>query len=255
MRLVRAFVVSRVTYSAPYLQLTKANRDTLNTMLRKATKQALGMPIYSSTQRLLDMGAHNTVEELIEAQLSNQRIRLSHTEHGRAVLRKIGWQIEPVPIKAALPEDWKSTIQTKPLPRNMTPGKDDERRTARAKAMARKLEENPRVLYADASLRKHSDRAAVVVTSKDRLIVSASLKTTDPAVAEEAAVALALAQPSVDTVVTDSKTAYGSFRRGVISSAARAILSKCKPPGRAIELVWVPAHSQVAGNTIADYHA
>ncbi|KAL1427756.1 hypothetical protein MTO96_003103 [Rhipicephalus appendiculatus] len=193
MRLVRAFVVSRVTYSAPYLKLTKANRDTLNAMLRKATKQALGVPIYSSTQRLLDMGAHNTVEELIEAHLSNQRIRLSHTEHGRAVLRKIGWQIEPVPIKAALPEDWKTTIETKPLPRNMTPGKDDVRRTARAKAMARKLEENPRVLYADASLRKHSDRAAVVVTTKDRLIVSASLRTTDPAVAEEAAVVVTLA--------------------------------------------------------------
>ncbi|KAL1473528.1 hypothetical protein MTO96_021942 [Rhipicephalus appendiculatus] len=77
-----------------------------------------------------------------EAHLCNQRIRLSHTEHGRAVLRKIGWQIEPVPIKAALPEDWKTTIQTKPFPRNMTPGKDDDRRTARAKAMARKLEEN-----------------------------------------------------------------------------------------------------------------
>ncbi|KAL1468280.1 hypothetical protein MTO96_025551, partial [Rhipicephalus appendiculatus] len=157
MRLVRAYVVSRVTYSVPYLQLTKANRDTLNTMLRKATEQALGVPVYSSTQRLLDMGAHNTVKELIEAHLSNQRIRLSHTEHGRAVLSNIGWQIEPVPIKAALPAHWKMTIPTKPLPRNMTPGKVDERRTARAKAMARKLEENPRVLYADASLRKHSD--------------------------------------------------------------------------------------------------
>ncbi|KAL1436370.1 hypothetical protein MTO96_049730 [Rhipicephalus appendiculatus] len=53
--------------------------------------------------------------------------------------------------------------------------------------MARKLEENPRVRYADASFRKHSDRAAVVVTSKQRLIVSTSLKATDPAVAEEAA--------------------------------------------------------------------
>ncbi|KAH7977107.1 hypothetical protein HPB51_027035 [Rhipicephalus microplus] len=97
MRLVRAFVVSRVTYCAPYLQLT---RDTLNTVLREATKQALGVPKYSSTLILLDMGAHKTVEELIEAHLSNQRIRLSQTEHGRAVLRKIGWQIEPVPIKA-----------------------------------------------------------------------------------------------------------------------------------------------------------
>ncbi|KAK8775344.1 hypothetical protein V5799_031312 [Amblyomma americanum] len=130
---VRAVVVSRVTYSAPYLQLTKTNRDTLNTMLRKATKQALGMPIYSSTQRLLDMGAHNTMEGIIESHLSNQRIRLSYTEHGRAVLRKTGWQIEPVPIKAAHPEDSKTTIQTKPFPRNKTPGKDDERRTARAK--------------------------------------------------------------------------------------------------------------------------
>lgn len=133
---MRTFVVSRVTYSAPYLQLTKANRDTLNTMVRKATKQAMGMPIYSSTQKLLDMGSHNTVEELIEAHLSSQRIRLSQTEHGRAVLRKIGWQIEPLPTKTALPEQWKEAIQTKPLPRNMQPGKAEGRRTAWAKALA-----------------------------------------------------------------------------------------------------------------------
>lgn len=255
MRLVRAFVVSRVTYSAPYLQLTKANRDTLNTMLRKATKQALGVPIYSSTQKLLDMGVHNTVEELIEAHLSNQRVRLSQTEHGRAVLRKIGWQIEPLPTKTALPEQWKEAIQTKPLPRNMQPGKDDGRRSARAKALARQLEENPRVLYADASLRKYDDRATAVATSVEKLIVSASLRTTDPAIAEEVAVALALVQPSVDTVVTDSKSAYASFRRGLISPAAQAILSKHKPPGRAIELVWIPAHSKVEGNALADHHA
>ncbi|KAL3196429.1 hypothetical protein MRX96_015482 [Rhipicephalus microplus] len=108
-------------------------------MLRKATKQALGVPLYSSTLRLIDEGAHNTVKKLIEAHLSNKRIRLSQTEQGRAVLRKIGWQIEPVPIKAALPDDWKTMIQTKPLPRNMTLDKDDERRTTRAKAMARKV--------------------------------------------------------------------------------------------------------------------
>ncbi|KAH7932411.1 hypothetical protein HPB51_029302 [Rhipicephalus microplus] len=66
-RLKRTFVVSRVTCGAPYLQLTKANRDTLNTMLRKATKQALGVPIYSSTLSMLDMGAHNNAEELIKS--------------------------------------------------------------------------------------------------------------------------------------------------------------------------------------------
>ncbi|KAH6927831.1 hypothetical protein HPB50_008971 [Hyalomma asiaticum] len=109
--------------------------------------------------------------------------------------------------------------------------------------------ESPRVLYADASLQKHSDHAAVVVTSKDRLIVSASLKTSDPPIAEEMAVALALAQPSVDTVVNDSRTAYGSFHgEGVISSTARAILSMYKPSEKS-------HRARAAGNTIADYHA
>ncbi|KAL1482241.1 hypothetical protein MTO96_050344, partial [Rhipicephalus appendiculatus] len=151
--------------------------------------QAAVTEIKATIEQILAMirRVSNRNRGLKEDDAMRLRIRLSHTERGRAVLRKIGWQIEPVPIKAAHPEDWKTTIQTKPLPRNMTPGKDDERRTARAKAMARKLEENPRVLYADASLRKHRDRAAVVVTTKDRLIVSASLRTTDPAVAEEAA--------------------------------------------------------------------
>ncbi|KAH6943082.1 hypothetical protein HPB50_015629 [Hyalomma asiaticum] len=137
----------------------------------------------------------------------------------------------------------------------MQPGKDDGRRSARAKALARQLEENPRVLYADASLRKYDDRATAVATSVDKLIVSASLRTTDPAIAEEVAVALALVQPSVDTVVTDSKSAYASFRRGLISPAAQAILSKHKAPGRAIELVWIPAHSKVEGNALADHRA
>lgn len=91
----------------------------------------------------------------------------------------------------------------------------------------------------------------VVVTSKDRLIISASLKTSDPPIAEETAVALALAQPSGDTVVNDSRTAYGSFHgEGVISSMARAILSKYKPSEKS-HRAWIPAHSQAAGNTIA----
>ncbi|KAH6921339.1 hypothetical protein HPB50_027682 [Hyalomma asiaticum] len=94
------------------------------------------------------------------------------------------------------------------------------------------MRENPRVLYADASLQKQSDSAAMVATSKGRLIVGASRKTRDSAIAEEAAVALALAQLSVDTVVTDLR----KLPRGEASSAARTILSKFKPPGRAIEL-------------------
>ncbi|KAH6942949.1 hypothetical protein HPB50_012663 [Hyalomma asiaticum] len=58
----------------------------------------------------------------------------------------------------------------------------------------------------------------------------------------------------MDTVVTDSNTAYGSFRReGVISSAARAILSKYKPSGKSHRTLVDPG--SFAGNTFADYHA
>lgn len=113
-------------------------------------------------------------------------------------------------------------------------------------------EENPRVLYADASLKKHDDRATAVATSIDKLIVSASRLGRQTLPLRKT---LALVQPSVDTVVTDSKSAYGSFRTGGDLSRGRTILSKHKPPGRAIELVWVPAHSKVEGNALADHHA
>ncbi|KAH7934711.1 hypothetical protein HPB51_028921 [Rhipicephalus microplus] len=126
------------------------------------------------------MGAHNTAEELIKAHLSNQRIRLSHTEHGRAVLRKIGWQIEPVLTKAVFFEKLEDNNSNESPSPEHDAGQGRLRRTARAEAIARKSEENPRVMYADASLRKHSYRAVVVVTSIERLIVSASLRTKDP---------------------------------------------------------------------------
>lgn len=64
----------------------------------------------------------------------------------------------------------------------------------------------------------------------------------------EVTVALALAQPGVRTVVTDSKTAYASYRKGKISPAVLTILAKRKSPGRAVELVWNPDNSQVEDN-------
>lgn len=254
-RLVRAFVISRITYSAPYLQMTGAQREALNVLIRKAMKQALGLPIYSSTKCLYEMGVHNTVDELVEAHLSSQRIRLSQTEHGRRVLQKLGWTVEPTLTTSKLPDKWREALTSKPLPRNMAPGVDDDRRNARTTALARRLGGNSRVLYADASLQKGSDRAAAVVTTRDRLVVSASTRTRESTTAEEVAIALALVQPEVEVVVTDSKKAYSSYRRGSISSSALAIVNKKEPPGRAVELVWTPAHSSLVGNTIADYHA
>lgn len=78
----------------------------------------------------------------------------------------------------------------------------------------------------------------------------------EPSLAEEVAIALALAMPEVSTVVTDSKKAYASYRKGIVSSAAATLLEKHpKTPGRVTELVWVPAHSLVEGNVTADHYA
>ncbi|XP_077564339.1 uncharacterized protein LOC144179776 [Haemaphysalis longicornis] len=66
LKLVQVFIVSRITYSAPYLQLTKADREALYTVLRKVTKLTVGVPVHSSTQKLLGLGRHNTVDEMVE---------------------------------------------------------------------------------------------------------------------------------------------------------------------------------------------
>ncbi|XP_077553585.1 uncharacterized protein LOC144168488 [Haemaphysalis longicornis] len=78
-------VITKIKHSTEQI----ADRKALDTAMRKATKIAMGLPMYSSTKRLMDMATLNTTDELIEAHLSNQRVHLSRTEHGRIVLHKI----------------------------------------------------------------------------------------------------------------------------------------------------------------------
>lgn len=59
LRLVQAFIISRITYVASFLDL-KTERDKLDCIIRKAYKQDLGIPIAASTERLLAMGVHNS---------------------------------------------------------------------------------------------------------------------------------------------------------------------------------------------------
>lgn len=74
--------------------------------------------------------------------------------------------------------------------------------------------------------------------------------------AEEAAIALALAQPNVGRIATDSQKAYNSYRKGWVSLAALDI-PKSKPdvPERKVELIWTPAHSGLDGNELAHQFA
>ncbi|CAN8029154.1 unnamed protein product [Ixodes persulcatus] len=101
----------------------------------------------------------------------------------------------------------------------MRPGRNDGRRAARIAALTKTLdqkeeEEDGVTLYTDASLPKFSSKATLAVTTRDALVTCASIKTSFPEVAEEAAIALALAQPKVGRIVTDSQKAYNSYRKG-----------------------------------------
>lgn len=148
LRLVQAFVVSRVTYSVLYALLTSTDIKKIDTLLRKAYKRALGLPISTYTDKLLKLGLHNTTEDLIEAHLTNHRVRLSTTTTGRTILSRLGinspLQHQPQ-TTALLPKCVRSQILVQPLPRNMHPIHNAGRRAARAKVITKQYGNHPLV--------------------------------------------------------------------------------------------------------------
>lgn len=85
-RLIQAFVISQITYTAAFHNWTVAERNKLNALIRKAYKCALGLAPGVSTTKLLELGLHNTLEELVEVQQVSQLEHLSNTRPGRHVL-------------------------------------------------------------------------------------------------------------------------------------------------------------------------
>ncbi|KAG0443863.1 hypothetical protein HPB47_014444 [Ixodes persulcatus] len=90
MQLVHAFVMSRVMYGTPHLNLAKKEVEKLDILLPEAFKNSLGLPEYAATKRLLELGVHNSFEELANAQIGTQIRRLGETDSGRWLLVKLG---------------------------------------------------------------------------------------------------------------------------------------------------------------------
>lgn len=120
-RLVQAFVLSRITYAAPYVTLDTTERDKIDVVIKKAFKQALGLPMSTSTNKLLKMGLHNTVDELIEGHLSKQRARLGLTPAGRRLLERLQWTPHNRSPPKEIPKEWRNQMRMHPVPRNMHP--------------------------------------------------------------------------------------------------------------------------------------
>ncbi|KAH6935374.1 hypothetical protein HPB50_005403 [Hyalomma asiaticum] len=85
LRLVHAFVISRITYALPFQATRRTETDQVHKLVRIACKAALGIPESTSTERLRDLGLTNTFEELGAATIITQRDRLNATASPWAV--------------------------------------------------------------------------------------------------------------------------------------------------------------------------
>lgn len=133
-RLIQALLISRITYSTPYIALKPREREKVDILIRKAFKIGLGLPAQTSTCRFFQLGIHNTLEELLEAQRNSQLTRLLLTSTGRHVLQVLGYPTPPASqALQRIPSSIRSHITVSKIPNNMHPEFNQGRRLSRVK--------------------------------------------------------------------------------------------------------------------------
>ncbi|XP_077548095.1 uncharacterized protein LOC144160815 [Haemaphysalis longicornis] len=249
-RLVQSFAISHITYVAAFHNWRQCERNKINALIRKAYKAALGLLDCTSTEKFLALGVNNTLEEIAEAQRTAQISRLSETRTGRQILLDLrltpmeeGAENEQVPV----PEATGRQLKVCPLPKNMNPEFNKERRMARAKALVDLHTRDEGAMYVDAAEYQESERAyaaAVVRASTGETITAASVRTQKAHRAEEVAIALAIADPACTTVLCDARTAVRNYARGRVCREAARVLRTVDLAGerRCVAIKWFPAH-------------
>lgn len=249
-KLVQAFVVSRYTYVAPFLNLKPNEEDRLDRALRKCIKLSLGLPVSTSNERLMALGIHNTTREIVDAQRIAQQVRLTRTETGRAILRRL--DITPptaVQDRFDIPREIRARIHVRPLPRHMHPEHDQVRRTLRAQYLSKTWDSNPATIYVDAAGPNNGVTTAAACSSSGRPIATASIKTVDPTRAEEVAIALAISAHPRAIIMTDCQEACRNFSRGRVCRQALRIIAHHPPEGA--QIIWFPGHQGQTGGNVA----
>lgn len=246
LRLVHAFALCHFTYVAGLFQWTVAERNKLNILIRKLIKTTLGVPISTSNERLLGLGVHNTFEEIEEAHQMAQLERLTKTRAGRAILNAIGMNpnrsCDPREAEVELSTELREAIKTTPLPRNMHPEHNINRRKARAQALLKEIEKiGPQAALVDAAwVRGKEAYTAVVVDHQGEIRDAVTILNKESFVAEQAAIALAIRGRKWSRIYCDSKTAIKCFEKGYIARSASKLIGKENVPET--EIRWFPAH-------------
>ncbi|KAH7977572.1 hypothetical protein HPB49_002491 [Dermacentor silvarum] len=222
LRLVQAFVLTRITFALPFQATRKTEIENIDKLIRIAYKAALQLPNCTSTDRLMSIGINNTYEELAAATLIAQRERLNTTHQGRQLLQRLGYPLTPQYCEydtVIVPMHLRARIIVEPIPKKMHPLYNQKRRQARARKLLQRRND-PDTYYTDASLysttpqRPRKTAYATAVTNQKKVVACASIRTRSSATAEAAAIALAIKEAErrgrSAYILTDSQAACAS---------------------------------------------
>lgn len=250
LRLLQSFVVSHVAYVGAFHRWQQHEKDKINAAIRKAYKSALGLLGCTRNSALAGLGVHNTLDEISEAQRISQLVRLGTTTTGRSILQAAG--MNPLgtaedadgPPQGKIDRQLLQGLVVPPLPKNMHPTHDVERRTARAKALAHTYGDDRHAYFVDVARvprRRQTYVTAIVRASSGQLVNACSVEADSPEQAEEVAIALALKSANgIGTILSDSKSAIKNYGRGRVGPKALTLLPRGLPSH--VYLRWFPAH-------------
>ncbi|KAG0420887.1 hypothetical protein HPB47_003203 [Ixodes persulcatus] len=214
----------RIMYAAPYMNLSKSSKGSIDATIRKSFKTALSIPQTTSNEVLKNFGIHNNFDEMVLAQREAQITRLSNTATGRTVLGIIGEAERKIEDgKTDVPRVWLNTTYSTPLPKNMNTERNQGRRRARAKALNKFQANLEHIFHADAGPYPGRPGTFVIAVHNAKQDATATTKASNIDEAEEAAVALARVQAhqlqqKIATITTDSKTAILNMCRGRVGA-------------------------------------
>lgn len=124
------------------------------------------------------------------------------------------------------PDSVSDSLYIPPLPKNTHPVYNHDRRVARAGALHKRYPSSLPAVYVDAAEYSHRPAFAVAVTDNAHKLLSCATldRVAQPIEAEEAAIALAIAQTQAEYIFSDSKTAIRNFAMRRIHAPAYRIL-------------------------------
>lgn len=95
-------------YGPSYLRLNKVQEETLNVLNRSAMRVITGLPKFTPIAKLEKAAQVNKVREIADEMVLEQLKRLSRSDHGRVILRKLEKtaDLDTTAIAAHPPPPW-----------------------------------------------------------------------------------------------------------------------------------------------------